>query len=131
MRFLARLLTYTAVVCALAGGMVGGTLWLLQPDATMTREARAAPIPPRIADSIERRKPTPVPVAAPAPEPAKPVMQTAPASLTHQPTFRIRDLSPPPPPKRNKRRERAPVVAQAPPVSLPQAVTTARTDFPY
>ena len=131
MRFLARLLTYTAVVCVLAGGLFGGTLWLLQPDATMTRKARAAPIPPRIADSIERRNPMPVPVTAPAPEPAKPVMVTAPASLTPQPTFKVRDLRPPVPPKRNKRRERTPVVAAAPPVALPQAVTTARTDFPY
>jgi hypothetical protein len=131
MRFLARLLIYTAVVGALAGGMVGGTLWLIQPDASMMRKARAAPIPPRIAESIERRKPMPMPVAALAPEPAKPVMQTAPAALTHQPTFKIRDLRPPPSQKRNKRRERKPVVAEAPPVSLPQAVTTARTDSPY
>ena len=94
MRFLARLLIYTATVGALAGGMVGGALWLVQPGATMTREARAAPIPPRIADSIERKRP--VPVAAVAPEPAKPVMQVAPVSLTHQPAFKIRDLSPPP-----------------------------------
>ena len=118
MRFLARLLVYTAIVGALAGGMVGGTLWLVQPGATMTREARAAPIPPRIADSIERKRP--VPVAA-----------LAPVSLTHQPAFKIRDLSPPPAQKRNKRRERKPVVAESSPVSLPQAVTTARTDSPY
>jgi hypothetical protein len=129
MRFLARLLIYTAIVGALAGGMVGGTFWLVQPGATMTREARAAPIPPRIADSIERKKPMAVP--APAPEPAKPVMQMAPVSLTHQPAFKIRDLSPPSAQKRNKRRERKPVVAESSPVSLPQAVTTARTDSPY
>jgi len=129
MRFLARLLTYTAVICMLAGGMVGGTFWLVQPGATMTREARAAPIPPRIADSIERKKPMAVP--APAPEPAKPVMQMAPVSLTHQPAFKIRDLSPPSAQKRNKRRERKPVVAESSPVSLPQVVTTARTDSPY
>ena len=131
MRFLARLLIYTAIVGALAGGMVGGTLWLVQPGATMTREARAAPIPPRIADSIERKRPMAVPVAAAAPEPAKPVMQMAPVSLTHKPTFKIRDLSPPSAQKRNKRRERKPVVAEPSPVSLPQAVTTARTDSPY
>ena len=127
MRFLARLLIYTAIVGSLAGGMVGGTLWLVQPGATMTREARAAPVPPRIADSIERKRPRPVA----APEPAKPVMQMAPVSLTHRPAFKIRDLSPPSAQKRNKRRERKPVVAESSPVSLPQAVTTARTDFPY
>jgi hypothetical protein len=131
MRLLARLLIYTAVVGVLAAGMVGGALWLIQPDATMMRQARAAPVPPRIADSIERRKPLPVPVAAPAPEPAKPPMQMAPVSLTHQPTLKTRDLSPPPARKRDKRRENKPVVAEARPVSVPQAVTTARTDFPY
>jgi len=131
MRVLAGLLAYAAVVCLLAGGVIRGTLWLIEPDPSIKWETKAAPIPPRIAESIERKKPLPVPAVAATSEPVKPVMQEAAASLTSPPTFRIRELGPPSPKKAKKRREQKPVVAEAPTTSVPQAVSTARTDFPY
>jgi hypothetical protein len=133
MKILAGLLTYTAVVCLLAGGVVQGTRWLAEPDPAIKRETRAAPIPPRIAESIERKKPLPVPAVTAAPEPVKPVMQEASASLTNQPAVKIRELSPPPQRSVKKRHEQKqkPVVAEAPAAAPAQGVSTARTDFPY
>jgi len=130
MRVLAALFAYTAVVCLLAGGLIWGTLWLVEPDPTIKLERQAAPIPPRIAESIERKKPLPVPAVTATPEPVKRVMQEASASLTNQPIAKIRELSPPPK-KAKKRREQNPVVAEAPTIPVPQTVSTARTDFPY
>jgi hypothetical protein len=70
MRVLAILLGYVASIAALAGPLIGGVFWLLQSDPSLTREAKAAPIPQRIAESIERRKAAiaaaePVPIKAP------------------------------------------------------------------
>jgi hypothetical protein len=134
MRVLAGLLAYAVTVCLLAAGLIGGTLWLVKPDPAVRVETRAAPIPPRIAESIERKKPLPVPVAMATPEPLKPVMHEASASLTNQPAFKIRELSPPPQWQAKKRREQKQKseVAEASPVApATPAVSTARTDFPY
>jgi len=105
MRVLAGLLAYAAVVCLLAGGVIRGTLWLVEPDPSIKWETKTAPIPPRIAESIERKKPLPVPAVTATPELVKPVMQEASASLTSQPIAKIRELSPPPRRKVKKRRE--------------------------
>ena len=131
MRVLAALFAYTAVVCLLAGGLIWGTLWLVEPDPTIKLERQAAPIPPRIAESIERKKPLPAPAVTATPEPVKPVMQEASASLTNQPIAKIRELSPPPQRKVKKRREQKSVVAEALAAPPTQSVSTARTDFPY
>lgn len=134
MKVLARLLAYAVTICLLAAGLIGGTLWLVKPDPTIKVETRDAPIPPRIAESIERKKPLPLPAAPATPEPVKPVMHEASASLTNQPTFKIRELSPPPQWKAKKRREpkQKSIVAEASPAApAAPAVSTARTDFPY
>lgn len=131
MRVIAGLFAYTAVVCLLAGGVIWSTLWLVEPDPTVKLERQAPPIPPRIAESIERKKPLPVPAVTATPEPVKPVMQEASASLTSQPIAKIRELSPPPQRKVKKRREQKSIVADAPAVTPTQSVLTARTDFPY
>jgi hypothetical protein len=92
MRVLAILLGYIASIVALAGPLMGGVFWLLQPDPSLTREAKAAPIPQRIAESIERKK---APIAAAEPVPAKAPMLEANVALTTQlvPTIKIRELS--------------------------------------
>src|ERR1043165_559308 len=121
-------------VCLLAAGLISGTLWLVKPDPAVKLETRAAPIPPRIAESIERKKPLPVPVPSAAPEPVKPVMHEASASLTNQPAVKIRELSPPPQKKAKRRGEQRQksLVAEASPVApATPAISTARTDFPY
>ena len=38
MRVLAGLLAYAAVVCLLAGGVIRGTLWLIEPDPSIKWE---------------------------------------------------------------------------------------------
>src|SRR5947207_2639734 len=101
MKLLALLATYLAVTAGLFGGLVGGVLWVVKPDPTATAAPRVAPISPRIADSIERKKmdaPAPTPVGQTtgttvAPEPIQPVMQGAPAALTHAPQIHIRELN--------------------------------------
>jgi hypothetical protein len=72
----------------------------------------------------------PVPAVTATPEPVKPVMQEASASLTSQPIAKIRELSPPPQRKVKKRREQKSIVADAPAVTPTQSVLTARTDLP-
>ena len=54
------LLAYALVIGVLCAGLIKGVIWLVQPGPAISREAHVAPIPPRIADSIERKKPIPV-----------------------------------------------------------------------
>jgi len=133
MKLAGTLLSYALAVGVLCAGLIGGVLWLIHPGAATSREARAATIPPRIAESIERRKP--IPVQASEPAPAKPVMTEANASLTPAPVhqFKIRELNPPPKQHRKPRGESA--VAHAAPAAAIRAaapaVSTARTDVPF
>ena len=55
------MLGYLAAAAALAGGLAGGVVLLARPGDAQSAAApqRVAPIPPRIADSIERKKPIP------------------------------------------------------------------------
>ena len=65
MKTVGTLLGYVAGAAALVALLMSGVFWLVQPDPSLTREAKAAPIPPRIAESIERKtapEPTPAPV---------------------------------------------------------------------
>lgn len=130
MRLARALLGYALALGVLCAALIGGATWLIAPGEAVSQTARPAPIPPRIADSIERKKPVPVHEAAP--EPAKPAMTEAVVSLTPAPvrSYKIRELTPPARPKRRPRTE--PVTAQAAP-ALPAApaVTTARSDVPY
>jgi hypothetical protein len=138
MRTLSALLHYSLAVVTLACGLAAGAWWLIAPDPLQARADKSpAPIPPRIAESLERK-------AAREPEqpkePAKPAMQQANVSLAVQPApqFRIRDLVRSPQiaqrkksrrDQKDQKKERAPIVpVEAGPA---QVVTTARTDFPY
>ena len=92
MKLLALLLTYLGVGAGLFAGLVGGVLWLVRPDPTIAQERRVPPIPPRIADSIERKVAPPARVTPAAlietkvePEAAKPTMKEADAALTQAP----------------------------------------------
>jgi hypothetical protein len=128
---LAKPIAYVAVTGGVLIGLAGGVTWLVQPDPGHKAEARAAVIPPRIADSIERKKQPVRPVESETP---KPVMQEANVALTPapQPKFRMRDVNAPPPRARQRRQARnARAGSETPPAPAAPAVTTARTDFPY
>ena len=115
----------------LVGALMIGVFWLVQPGSSGTREAKAAPIPPRIADSIERKKAI-VPVVEPVQ--IRVPLQEANVSLSQSaPTFKIGELAPPPAnkPKRNKPpREERTITTSTEPAPRP-TVSTARTDSPY
>jgi hypothetical protein len=136
MNVLAILLGYVAGVAAPAGALIGGVLWLVQADPSLTREAKAAPIPRRIAESIERKK---VPIAAAEPVPVKAPMLEANVALTTQPApkIKIRELSLPPAKRRQAKApsEKRPVTASAKtqPESHPPTLTVSanRNDSPY
>ena len=133
MRLAGTLLSYVVAISALCAGLIGGAMWLMQPGGAISHEARVAPIAPRIAESIERKKPFPVQVSEPAP--AKPVMTESKASLTPAPVrpFKIRELNPPPKQHRKPRGETA-VADVAPTAAIrttAPVVSTARTDVPF
>jgi hypothetical protein len=134
MKMLAGLASYCAFVAVLCLGVMAGSAWLLRSDPSIKAEARAPVIPQKILDSIERKKPVPIAVAAPAPtlEPVVPVMQEAPVSLPKlalPPTTREVTERPQRP---KKRRSTSTVTAVQAPATPPAAVvSTGRTDFPY
>ena len=144
MKLIALLMSYLGVTAGLLGGVVAGALWLVKPDpSAATATPRVAPISPRIADSIERRKmetpAQPIPTSL-EPEPIKPAMQEAPAALTQAPQrVQIRDLSQrmakrkPLPHQRNAAAQNVATheaaATPAPPVARP--IATGRTDSPY
>jgi hypothetical protein len=133
MKLIGILVSYALAIGVLFSTLVGGVMWLVQPGPAISREARAAPIPPRIADSIERRKP--IPVEEHRPEPVKPAMQEANVSLAPTPmrSTKIRELSAPVTQTRKRRSEQA-GVRETRAVSTPSpaaTISTARSDFPY
>ncbi|MEA2870864.1 MAG: hypothetical protein QOH67_840 [Hyphomicrobiales bacterium] len=134
MNTLGTLVSYTVAVGVLVGGSVGGALWLGRPDPSVKYAARVAPIPPRIAESIERKRvpepaPAPVPAVVSEPAPVKPAVLEREAALTQTPAkIKVRDLSPPSV-KRKPPRETVATVLHA--AASPVAITTGRTDFPY
>jgi hypothetical protein len=134
---LGTLVSYAVAVGVLVGGSVGGALWLGRPDPSVKYAARVAPIPPRIAESIERKRvpePAPAPALVPAvvsePAPVKPAVLEREAALTQTPAkIKVRDLSPPSVKRKPPRDVQATVLhAAASPLA---AVTTGRSDFPY
>jgi hypothetical protein len=128
------LLFYALAVGALFSTLSGGVFWLVQPGPAVSREARPAPVPPRIAESIERRKPFPVAerIEERKPEAVRPVLQEANVSLAPAPVYSsgIRELRSPARQTRKQRGERA---REVPPVSAsPLAtVSAARSESPY
>jgi hypothetical protein len=110
----------------------------VQPGPAISQEARPAPLPPRIAESIERKKPIPLEeprIEERRPEPLRPAMQEANVSLAPPPVYspRTRVLSPPVTRPRKRRTEQA-AVREAPAVSVSLRATTVsngRSDSPY
>jgi hypothetical protein len=132
MTILLTLLGYVAGNAALVVGLVSGVLWLVQPDPSLMREAKAAPIPPRIAESIERKK-VPEPVAESLPH--KSPMLEASVALTAQsaPKLKIRELGSPPA-KKWKRKpldDDRTLIVQAKNQSSSEVRASARNDSPY
>jgi hypothetical protein len=129
-KLFAILLCYLAATSVLASVLLGSLFWLIRTDPTESAPARAAPIPPRIADSIERRKMALPPPETPAPPaPARP-MQAANVALKQPPAARwvIRELTPARPKGRRAKQPtvRAPAQASAPGYAVP----TGRDDNP-
>ena len=132
------MLGYLAAAAALAGGLTGGVVLLARPGDAQSAAApqRVAPIPPRIADSIERRKPIPQPPAAPLAVAKQvevgPTMQEAKVALSRTPMkFVVRELPPPPKKRRKQSTQQASTAAFEQGPSTASAVTTARSDNPY
>ena len=144
MNLAGKLLTYVLAVGVPFLALAGGVIWLVQPGAAVSQEARPAPLPPRIADSIARKQPFPVEerkVDEPRPEPVRPVMQQANVSLAPASVHStaIRPLRPPAT-QPSKRRGEPPVARMAPAAASPAAapaslgavtVSGARSDSPY
>ncbi len=129
-----RLVAYLFVTAALIGTLAQGVYWLVTPDPTFhrTAEAKSPPIPPRILESIERKKPFPVQQPAPvAPVPVLSAMQQAPVAL-------VQPESPEPQGRPTAVKIRHPRrAAKELPAALPvtqvyvRSIATPRTDFPY
>jgi hypothetical protein len=134
MKTIGTLLGYVAGTAALVAVLMSGVFWLVRPDTSLTQEAKAAPIPPRIAESIERKKPL-EPVAEPVAEPVKvqPMLQEANVSLTSQaaPKFKIRELSPPLARKRMPKGDERTLSAAVENTPVPEIRRMTRTDTPY
>jgi hypothetical protein len=130
MRLAATLAAYSFAIGIPVLGFVGGALWLVRPDPAASREVRPAPIPPRIAESIERQKP--FPPQETAPEPVK-VMTEANVSLVpaqvHLPV--IREPRPPARQQRKPRSQRAVAAVREASSSPPARLSTGRSDVPY
>jgi len=134
---LVRFLSYIAVTVGCCAALYLGVVYLLTPDTTLAAERRPAPMPPRIAESIERRIPVPVREPLPPPrtehEAASPPMTESKAALdivapAPKPTARIKSV-PDARPKRPPKPPQPAVAAEAP--RAPAAVSTARSDVPF
>jgi hypothetical protein len=159
MTSIGRLASYVALVGGLSYALVFSAIWLARPDPSIRAEAHAAPIPPRIAASIERRRealPAVETASAPAatepavtlaavplppvrPEPEAPTMKEAHVSLEA-----VSLESVPLPPRRGPIGARRatlqpaaqplapiPVASDEAPRPAPVRISTARSDFPY
>ena len=88
MSFVLTLLAYLVAAGTLAGALIAGAAWLVHvPDPLPHKARTAAPLPPKIADSIARKTEAP-----PAPEKEEAV-RSVPVTAPH---VVLRDLSPPP-----------------------------------
>ena len=94
MRALSSILLYAIAVIAPTCGLFAGASWLVTPGSLEAQPIRApAPIPLRIAESIERRM-TREPEWPRENAPAKPAMQEASVSLAVQaaPQVKVREV---------------------------------------
>jgi hypothetical protein len=131
MRELAHIAVYLLTIGALSWTLISGAIWLATPDPSLAKAdtRRPAPIPPRIAESIERKA---IPFKPQEPEASvlrpvsAPVMQSAPVSLP-TPVVKPRQAARKKP--AGKRTEPT-TAALAEPVSVARPIT-ARTDTPF
>lgn len=101
---LAAIFGYLFLSALMLFGIGQGARWFVTPESpgAFSASPRAPVIPPRIAESIERKKP--FVSEPPAALPAKPVMTEANVSLTpHHQSARIRELAAPKPVKKRKK----------------------------
>jgi hypothetical protein len=135
MKPLANLLTYTVIVGGLTAGLASGVTWLIRSEPSSRAEARVAPIPAKIVESMERKKHVPLEIqvetTAAQPDPAKPKLQEAPVSLSlpAAPRSKVRKAGTPPKHKQGRAQKPPPVDAPLP--APPSPIATARSDFPY
>jgi hypothetical protein len=142
MRTLAAALAYTIIAAAMAYGFVAAATWLVASDASAPIVARAAPpIPPRIAESIERRMarvPEQPRDPPPAPASLKPALQEASVSLVARPPVEVnvRNTMAAPAPIRLRQKPRSqqadtitPSAIEVSRATMP--IATARSDIPY
>lgn len=137
MKTLLALLGYAVVATLLMGVLSGGVFWLIRPDPSLMREAKAAPIPPRIAESIERKRmpepvATPTSVRAPIQEP----MHEANVALRQPATkITIRELGPRPTDKRKRKARVGRTVTSFGDIfdsrATSPSIPMGRSDFPY
>ena len=130
-----QLAAYVLIVAVVAVVFLQAGRWLITSDPNYKPEPRVATIPPRIADSIERKKDLvlpPTPVSAPA---AAVPMREAAVSLAQPPRHIIRELSLPKPAAPKRRPKARTIEAHVAPSwteSAPsRTVTTARSDVPF
>lgn len=123
--------SYAALVGVLVMGLGAGATWVLTPDSSITAHANPAPIPQKLLDSNERKRPVPSQTVA-TPESPLPAMRESPVSLAPllpPRRYTVREL--PAPSKPKLKRQLAPTQSEKPAPTSSPAVTTARTDFPY
>jgi len=114
----------------LAGALLGGFFWLIRTDGAESATVRVASIPPRIADSIERKKVVVPPQAPQVTSVTAASMRESNVSLGQPVAAKwfIRELAPPRARKRDVRsRSRVPADTTAA-TSFYSAPTTARSD---
>jgi hypothetical protein len=126
-----RLALYVFITAGLVASLAGGVSWLVTPDPSLQQpfEAKAVPVPPRIAESTEK---VVVPVQEPQPARAAPSapLQEAPVALpipprmvAPKPTYRAVTVT-----RGTKPKEKEPPTVQTYVVPV---VITARTDAPF
>jgi hypothetical protein len=134
MKSLARLASCVAVVGGLSLVPIYGAIWLARPDPSLKAEARLAPLPPRIAESIERKKDAPLRVEPIEVKPLEP-MTEATVALTPPPASKptVRAVQPHKAKiKHVSNSNVGPREIALEAAALPQpVVVTARNDAPY
>ena len=121
--------SYVLATAVLAGGLTCGVSWLISSDGAPVAQAKPAQLPPRIAESIERRKAMIPPIVSLPP--ARPVMQEANVALRPEQGIKqvVREVARVPLGMKQRPRPKTPPATE---INRPAAlVTTARTDTPY
>jgi hypothetical protein len=131
MRTLVAITGYLVIACLIIFGASEGARWLVTPDSAQatSNQPPARQIPPRIAESIERKNAF---VRQPAPEPVviAPAMTEAPVSLPTTQESRIQEVRAP---KSRRHRSRtkpvAPTADSRPHIAT--SIVRGRSDNPY